>query len=251
MRRHSPIVLLALIALIACGGESDAQSAAPAAEEPAAAAGDAAAGDDFANDDQRAIYAIGVFLAQQASQQIGPFYLSEDEKELVLDGFRDGLLGNEPRVSLQEYGPKVQALMQARSSQASAAEKTASAAFVEKMKSEPGAETSESGLVFIPIVEGTGASPGASDKVKVHYHGTLRDGTVFDSSVERGQPIELGLNQVIPCWTEGMQKMKVGGKAKLICPSDIAYGDQGRPPSIPGGATLVFEVELIDVVDNQ
>jgi FKBP-type peptidyl-prolyl cis-trans isomerase FkpA len=82
--------------------------------------------------------------------------------------------------------------------------------------------------------------------VSVHYHGTLRDGTVFDSSVDRGEPISFSLAGVIPCWTEGVQKMQVGGKAKLVCPSDIAYGDAGQGP-IPGGATLVFEVELLGI----
>src|SRR5207247_817126 len=101
--------------------------------------------------------------------------------------------------------------------------------------------------VIKTIKEGTGPNPQATDKVKVHYHGTLENGTVFDSSVDRKQPAEFGLNQVIPCWTEGVQKIKVGGKAKLVCPSSIAYGDQGRPPTIPGGATLVFEVELLSI----
>jgi FKBP-type peptidyl-prolyl cis-trans isomerase FkpA len=87
--------------------------------------------------------------------------------------------------------------------------------------------------------------------VKVHYHGTLRDGKVFDSSVQRGQPAVFGLTGVIPCWTEGLQKMKVGGKAKLTCPSEIAYGERGHPPTIPGGAVLTFEVELIDIEPPQ
>ena len=95
---------------------------------------------------------------------------------------------------------------------------------------------------------GTGASPKASDVVSVHYHGTLPDGKVFDSSVQRGQPAEFAVNQVIPCWTEGVQHMKVGEKAKLVCPSDIAYGDAGTPDgTIPPGATLVFEVELLGI----
>ena len=94
---------------------------------------------------------------------------------------------------------------------------------------------------------GSGASPSATDKVKVHYHGTLRDGTVFDSSVERNSPAEFPRNRVIPCWTEGVAKMKVGGKSRLVCPAEIAYGDRstGR---IPGGAALSFEVELIEIV---
>jgi FKBP-type peptidyl-prolyl cis-trans isomerase FkpA len=82
----------------------------------------------------------------------------------------------------------------------------------------------------------------------VHYHGTLRNGTVFDSSVDRDTPATFPLDRVIPCWTEGVAMMKVGGKAKLVCPSDIAYGDAGRPPSIPGGAALVFDVELLEIV---
>src|SRR5262249_13958762 len=95
--------------------------------------------------------------------------------------------------------------------------------------------------------EGSGASPAATDTVKVHYEGTLENGTVFDSSKKRGTPATFALNQVIPCWTEGVQKMKVGGQAKLTCPSAIAYGDRGAPPTIPGGATLTFDVELLGI----
>jgi FKBP-type peptidyl-prolyl cis-trans isomerase FkpA len=95
--------------------------------------------------------------------------------------------------------------------------------------------------------EGTGRSPSATDIVKVHYHGTLSDGKVFDSSVQRGEPASFPLNRVIPCWTEGLQKMKVGGKAKLTCPPGIAYGARGAPPTIPPNATLTFEVELLAI----
>ena len=102
-------------------------------------------------------------------------------------------------------------------------------------------------MIYTEIKAGTGAQPKPSNIVKVHYTGTLIDGKEFDSSVKRGQPVEFPLNRVIPCWTEGVGMMKVGGKAKLVCPSNIAYGDQGRPPIIPGGATLIFEVELLDV----
>ena len=119
--------------------------------------------------------------------------------------------------------------------------------YLENAAKEKDAQKMASGLIYQQIKAGTGAQPKASDIVKVHYTGTLIDGKEFDSSVKRGQPAEFPLGQVIPCWTEGVGKMKVGGKAKLVCPSDIAYGDQGRPPIIPGGATLVFEVELLDV----
>jgi FKBP-type peptidyl-prolyl cis-trans isomerase FkpA len=111
-----------------------------------------------------------------------------------------------------------------------------------------GSEAAASGELEITHVrEGSGASPSASDVVQVHYHGTFSDGRVFDSSVERGQPASFPLGGVIPCWTQGLQQMKVGGKAKLVCPPSLAYGEAGAPPTIPPNATLVFEVELLGI----
>jgi len=104
-----------------------------------------------------------------------------------------------------------------------------------------------SGLIYTELKAGSGPSPTATDTVKVNYRGTLADGTEFDSSYKRGQPAEFPLNRVIPCWTEGVQKMKVGGKAKLVCPPSIAYGDRGAGKAVPPGATLTFEVELLDI----
>jgi FKBP-type peptidyl-prolyl cis-trans isomerase len=130
---------------------------------------------------------------------------------------------------------------------AAEANKAAAKGYLDKAAAEKGAERTASGMVYTSLKEGTGESPKATDTVKVNYEGKLTDGKVFDSSYKRGQPVEFPLNQVIPCWTEGVQKMKVGGKARLVCPSGIAYGDAGRPPVIPGGATLVFEVELLEV----
>ena len=127
-------------------------------------------------------------------------------------------------------------------------EKKAGQAFLDKAASEKGAKKLPSGMVITTIKPGTGPSPSASDKVKVHYHGTLPDGTVFDSSVQRNEPATLPLDRVIKCWTEGVQQMKVGGKSKLVCPADVAYGDRGAPPRIKPGATLVFEVELLEIV---
>ena len=115
------------------------------------------------------------------------------------------------------------------------------------LKKNPEAKKTESGLVIHTIKEGTGAQPKETDTVEVHYHGTLTDGTVFDSSVDRGKKISFPLNRVIKGWTEGLQQVKEGGKVKLVIPSELAYGENGAPPKIPGGATLVFEVELFKV----
>ncbi len=112
---------------------------------------------------------------------------------------------------------------------------------------EPGAQVTASGMVYRSLKDGTGASPKASDKVKVHYRGTLPDGKEFDSSYKRNEAIEFPLSRVIPCWTEGVQLMKVGGKAKLTCPPATAYGDRGAGGVIPPKATLLFEVELLAI----
>ncbi|MFA7238764.1 MAG: FKBP-type peptidyl-prolyl cis-trans isomerase [Sulfuricellaceae bacterium] len=105
-----------------------------------------------------------------------------------------------------------------------------------------------SGIVITTLKEGSGGSPKSTDTVKVHYRGTLTDGKEFDSSYKRGQPTSFPLNRVIPCWTEGVQTMKTGGKVKLLCPSNLAYGARGIPGTIPPDATLVFEVELLEIV---
>jgi FKBP-type peptidyl-prolyl cis-trans isomerase FkpA len=120
-------------------------------------------------------------------------------------------------------------------------------AYLEKAAAEPGAVKTASGLVYRELRAGTGGSPTASDAVTVNYRGTLVDGTEFDSSYKRNEPATFPLGQVIPCWTEGVQKMKVGGKSQLVCPASIAYREQGSPPMIPGGATLIFEVELLRI----
>jgi FKBP-type peptidyl-prolyl cis-trans isomerase FkpA len=122
-------------------------------------------------------------------------------------------------------------------------DEAANKAYLEKAASEPGAVRTPSGLVYRELRAGTGTSPAATDTVKVNYKGKLVDGKKFDSS----DGIKFPLNQVIPCWTEGVQKMKVGGKAQLVCPSSIGYGPRGNPPDIPGGATLVFEIELLGI----
>jgi FKBP-type peptidyl-prolyl cis-trans isomerase FkpA/FKBP-type peptidyl-prolyl cis-trans isomerase FklB len=195
-------------------------------------------------DEQKTLYALGIAI----SQSLASFNLSEAELALVSAGITDGVLNRTPKVNAQEFMPKVQQLQQSRLAVASEAEKKVGADFLAKAAAEKGTVKTDSGLVFSTVKAGSGDSPKATDKVKVHYHGTLIDGTVFDSSVQRGQPATFPLNGVIPCWTEGVQRMKVGEKSRLVCPSQIAYGDRGAPPKIKPGATLVFEVELLEIV---
>ena len=203
----------------------------------------AAASPDLKTDDQKTLYALGLVVSQNLAQ----FNLTEAEVEIVKAGISDGILHKDPKVKLDEFGPKIGAMAQARATAGAAADKVAGTAYLDKAAAEKGAVKAPGGFVIQEISPGTGPSPKATDKVKVHYKGTLIDGTVFDSSIDRGEPVTFGLNQVIACWTQGLQMMKVGGKSRLICPSDVAYGDQGRPPRIKPGATLVFEIELLGI----
>lgn len=130
---------------------------------------------------------------------------------------------------------------------ASAASAAAQGDAIATAAAEKGAVKTESGMVYRSLTEGSGASPKASDKVRVHYRGTFPDGKEFDSSLKRGQPIDFPLNGVIKCWTEGVQRMKVGGKARLTCPPALAYGEKGAGGVIPPNATLQFEVELLGI----
>jgi FKBP-type peptidyl-prolyl cis-trans isomerase FkpA len=203
-----------------------------------------AAEPELQSEDQKTLYAVGLAV----SRSLAPFNLTDAELELVKSGLADGVQHKEPKVDLQVYGPKIQALQNARMGAAAAVEKQHSQAFLDKAAAEPNATKTASGLIMTTIKAGEGETPKATDTVKVHYTGTLVDGTVFDSSVERKEPATFQLNRVIPCWTEALQHMKVGGKSKLVCPSALAYGDRGAPPRIKPGATLVFEVELLEIV---
>src|SRR5881409_3521694 len=191
-----------------------------------------AAGPELKTDEQKTLYALGLVIARN----LASFYLTAADLKVVEAGIADGIFKTEPKAAdLETWGPKIQVLATARAAIAAAAEQ--------------GAVKTASGLIVTTLKPGDGASPAATDRVKVHYHGTLTDGTVFDSSVKRGEPLTIALGGgVIKCWSEGVPLMKVGGKSRLVCPSDLAYGDQGRPPTIKPSATLVFEVDLLEIV---
>src|ERR1035437_102430 len=218
-------------------------TAPPAANTaPKSASAPKAAAPVLETDEEKTVYSLGL----QVYRSLAQFDLSPAELELIERALADAAAGK-PAVDVNEWAPRLQPFGQARSARVAEKQKAASKAYLAKAATEPGAVKTESGLIYMDIQPGTGASPKASDSVKVNYRGTLIDGTEFDSSYKRNQPAQFPLSGVIRCWTEGVQKMKVGGKARLVCPSEIAYGDSGHPPTIPGGATLVFEIELLEI----
>lgn len=201
------------------------------------------AADALKTEDQKTLYAVGLIVARQLT----PFSLNPAELELVKQGITDGVTGNKPQVDIDAYSPKVQELANTRREAQGVKLAADAKVFVEKAAKEKGAVKTASGLIYLSQKEGSGAKPVATDTVKVHYTGTLVNGVVFDSSYKRGQPTEFPLSGVIKCWTEGIQLMKAGSKARLICPPAIAYGERGAGGLIPPNATLVFDVELLEV----
>ena len=225
MNRRIAAALLSVVLLVTLA----------AAQEKAAAPAD---------DAENTLYALGVAL----SQNIQTFDLSETELKTVLQGLEDGVLGREPKVQLEAYAEKIQKLALDRRAVILEREKKLGAEFVEASAKQEGARKLDSGLVYREIEAGSGEQPAEDSVVRIHYHGTLRDGTVFDSSREK-EPVSFSLNGVIPCFKEGLMQMKVGGTSQLVCPADIAYGERGRAPMIAPGAALSFEVELLEIVD--
>ena len=227
--KKTPFAFALLPLLAACAKQAPAP-----AQQPGAA---------LNSEDEKTAYTAGVMVGRNLT----PLNLSPSELEAAKRGLADAATGKTPAVDVQTYGPKLQAMAQSRMASRSQGEKDKGKTYAQSAAKDEGASTTQSGLVYKTLQAGKGGSPKAADTVRVHYRGTLIDGTEFDSSLKRGQPAEFQLSGVIPCWTEGVQKMKVGEKARLVCPSDIAYGDRGSPPTIPGGATLIFEVELLEI----
>jgi FKBP-type peptidyl-prolyl cis-trans isomerase FkpA len=193
-------------------------------------------------EDQKTLYALGLLLGRR----VKPLALTPEELTFVKAGLADAAADAKPQVELETYGPKVNGFAQKRAGAHAEGEKKKGQEFADNAAKQSGAVKTPSGIVLRTINAGAGPSPTAEDVVKVHYEGKLTDGTVFDSSIARGQPVEFPLKGVVPCWTEALQTMKKGGKSQIVCPSELAYGDNGQPPTIPPGATLSFEVELLD-----
>jgi FKBP-type peptidyl-prolyl cis-trans isomerase FkpA len=231
MKRLTLVLGLAM-AVAACNSGGGSANSAPTSSGP------------LNSEDEKTLYALGYSMGNSLKN----FSLSPGELEIVKRGVGDSVNGSKAEVEIDTYRPKLQAMAMARSKARAEAQKQKDAPLLEKAASESGAEKLPSGVIVQHITPGTGESPGPTDSVKVDYEGrVLADGSVFDSSLQRGQPASFSLRGVVKCWTEGLQKLKVGEKAKLTCPSDTAYGDNGHPPKIPGGAALSFEVTLKEV----
>ena len=189
-------------------------------------------------------YAIGLSVADFYKRQ----NITNINTALVIRAINDVNRNTQLQMNEQQAQSCIYSYMKKNEAEKASGNKKAGQQFLAANKTKPGVVTLPSGLQYQVIKEGTGPKPAITDRVKVHYHGTTIDGKVFDSSIERGQPIELAVNGVIPGWTEALQLMPVGSKWKLFIPSDLAYGDQQAGPLIPPGSALVFDVELLDIV---
>ena len=213
-----------------------------------------AEGTKLASEDDRLSYSLGMLIGDRILKQ----YAEEIDYYILLEGMRAQHQGKETAMSMEEAHLSMQASEEKAAAIAGEKAKEEAAvaiakgqAYMLENKSVEGVMVTESGIQYQVLTAAEGAKPKATDKVKVHYKGTTIDGTTFDSSYDRGEPAEFGLNQVIPGWTEGVQLMSVGSKYKFVIPSSLAYGDQGAGSSIGPGETLVFEVELLDILSAE
>lgn len=240
-RSRSRLLALALLGVGALGGggvrPAVAQEA--AADEPEVSLSPA--------ERREALYALGAMLAED----LAIFDMDASQRRWLLKGIDDALRGRKLKVPLAEHEDLINKLADVRHREIVAREEELSAAHLEHAAAQPGAEVLPSGLVFRPLSEGLGEHPTQGATVRVHYEGTLQDGTVFDSSRERGEPAEFALDRVIPCWSEGLLLMAVGQRARITCPAALAYGDQGASDVIPPHASISFDVELLAIVPEE
>ncbi len=193
---------------------------------------------------ENVLYALGAVFGYQLKS----FVLSPAEFEILSQGLRDAALERPLKADPFELQEELNALGEERQVMQLEHERKASLAFVAQAAQEEGAVQTQSGLVVRELVAGTGPSPGPTSVVRVHYHGTLRDGMVFDSTIPTGAPATFRLDGVMTCWQEGLQRMKVGGRSRFVCPASLAFGEGGLPPSIPAAAAVAYEVELVEIV---
>jgi FKBP-type peptidyl-prolyl cis-trans isomerase len=220
----------------------------PNAAQPNAAPNAAPKADGLDTAEKKVSYAIGRNVGNNLAGQ-----LKDIDTVSLLRGISDALNEVESPLTdeqIEAAFAEYQKVIEAKAAQAAEAGKKASEQFLAANKQKEGVKTTESGLQYQVIKEGTGAAPKATSIVKVHYHGTLPDGEVFDSSVERKEPATFPLNRVISGWTEGLQLMKVGGKYRFFIPPDLAYGERGSGPQIGPNQALVFDVELLEVIGD-
>lgn len=250
-------LLAGMTSAVIVAGQANAQTKKTAPKKPAPAAKAASsattatAGTALKTSQDSISYSIGLFMAQNLKQQ----GMNDLNQAVLIKGLQDAMSGGITRLTqeqagtiLNAYAQKQYAVRNAESQKASSENKKIGNAFLAENKAKTGVVTTASGLQYTIEKEGTGAKPTASDRVKVHYTGKLLDGTVFDSSVERKTPAEFGVGEVIKGWTEALQLMPVGSKWKLFIPAELAYGDRGAGADIKPGSTLVFDVELLDIV---
>jgi FKBP-type peptidyl-prolyl cis-trans isomerase FklB len=248
-------MLAGVVSAVFIGGSATAQTKKPVAKKPVASTkttpAKPATSGSIASQQDSISYSIGMFMAQSLKQQ----GMTDLNNALLMRGMDDALKGQKTLLTIDQAGDvmntfqqKQYAVRNAEAIKVSAENKKTGNAFLAENKSKPGVMTTASGLQYSIEKEGTGAKPTATDRVKVHYTGRLLDGTVFDSSVERKTPAEFGVNEVIKGWTEALQLMPVGSKWKLYIPSELAYGDRGAGQDIKPGSTLMFDVELLDII---
>jgi FKBP-type peptidyl-prolyl cis-trans isomerase len=228
-RVSSALGLLGIGLVLACAGRGPAQPASPVALE---------------SEEDRIVYALGLLLAEK----LEPYHLQEREIPLFQAGLTEGLLGQQSRIEIDtRIRAAVDVLASKRQEAELRPELDGAAALLAAAEEEEGAVRHPSGIVIRVISPGDGPVPGRYDWVKVHYRGTLRDGTVFEDTREGGEPVALSPRLVFPCLSEALQLLAVGSRARVVCPPDLAYGLEGLEPSIPPGAALDFDLELIEL----
>jgi len=237
------IVLLMTVCVSSFAQTKSTSKKAVPAKKPTTTTKAAPAPVQFKNQSDSFSYAIGVSIANFYREQ----GITNVNSTMVTKALNDCKAGK-PALDEGQVNNIIMSYMQQKRSEKSAGTRTAGEAFLAENKKKPGVITTASGLQYMIIKEGTGPKPQAGDRVKVHYHGTLIDGTVIDSSVEKGEPAILNLGEVIPGWIEGLQLMPTGSKWRLFIPSSLAWGDSDAGPVIKAGSTVIFDVELFEIV---